>query len=233
MSDPVLVPCLVALRTEFNQRYPGRDKGADGWIGDPAHQQESSDHNPDESGRTPYEDADSVNEVHALDIDKDLKAAGGAAALNADVERIRLAHQTGRDNRLQNIIWQGRIASRSWGWDWHNYTGASAHFDHAHFSARYVTATEADTSTWGVFQEDHVDQADIDKIINGVVARMGSVLGLGKMGDRTVGGTLNALVTETVPGAAVPNIINREVAPLLQASENRIIAAVEAPGQTG
>jgi hypothetical protein len=161
VTGPVLVACLVALRAEFDAQYPGRDKGADGWIGDAAHQQESSDHNPDETGRTPFEDDDKINEVHALDIDKDLRAAGGAAALNADVERIRLAHQTGRDDRLQNIIWQGRIASRSWGWDWHTYTGASKHFDHAHFSARYVTATENDTSPWGVKETD-VTQAEFN-----------------------------------------------------------------------
>jgi hypothetical protein len=158
MADPILVACLVALRTEFNVLAPGRDKGADGWIGDAAHQQESSDHNPDETGRTPYEDADNINEVHALDIDKDL---GGGLDLDTYVERIRLAHERGDDDRLQNIIWRGRIASRSWGWTWRAYTGPSQHFDHAHFSARYTTAQENDTSPWGVYQEDDMDAAEM------------------------------------------------------------------------
>jgi hypothetical protein len=111
MAAPFLVACLVALRTEFNLVAPHRDKGADGWIGDLAHQQEVSDHNPDETGRVPVKDADILNEVHAIDIDKDL---GPGLDLDVFVERIRLAHLAGRDNRLQYIIWRGRIASRSW-----------------------------------------------------------------------------------------------------------------------
>lgn len=143
----ILVPCLVALRAEFDRLSPGRDRRADGWIGDAAHQRESSDHNPDETGRTPFEDADNVNEVHAIDIDTDL---GGGLDLNTCVEWIRLRHQLGEDDRLQNIIWRGRIASRTWGWAWKPYTGASQHYDHAHFSARYSTAQEADTRPWGI-----------------------------------------------------------------------------------
>lgn len=151
MAAPILVACLVTLRTEFNTLAPKRDKGADGWIGDAAHQRESSDHNPDESGATPYEDADNINEVHALDIDKDL---GGGLDLDDYVQRIVADQKAGRDVRLQNVIWRGRIASRSWGWTWRTYTGPSKHFDHAHFSARYTTAQEKDTSPWGVLGED-------------------------------------------------------------------------------
>jgi hypothetical protein len=165
MNAPILVPCLVALRAEFNSLAPHRDKGADGWIGDKAHQQESSDHNPDETGRTPYEDADNIDEVHALDVDKDL---GSGLDLGDYVSEIRINHMNGDDDRLQNIIWQGRIASRSWGWGWHTYTGASAHFDHAHFSARYTTAQENDTTYWGVF----MNTADVNRIADAVVAKL-------------------------------------------------------------
>jgi hypothetical protein len=152
----ILVKCLVALRNEFNTLAPNRDKGADGWIGDAAHQQETSDHNPDETGRTPFEDADNINEVHALDIDKDL---GGGLDLDVYVERIRRNHQSAKDNRLQNIIWLGRVASRSWGWTW-AARPSIGHFDHAHFSARYTTAQENDESPWGVLEED-MDTQDV------------------------------------------------------------------------
>lgn len=180
MSGPVLVACLVALRTEFNELAPHRDKGADGWIGDAAHQQESSDHNPDETGRTPYEDADHINEVHALDVDKDL---GGGLDLDEYVDRIVVAHRADRDNRLQNVIWQGYIASRSWGWTWQAYSGPSKHFDHAHFSARYTTAQENDTRPWGVYQqEDIVTPEDIDKIADAVTAKVLTA----KLGKSTV-----------------------------------------------
>lgn len=152
MTEPVLVPCLVVLRAEFNTKYPRRDKGADGWKGDRRHQLEVSDHNDDEVGKTPFKDADHVHEVHAIDIDADVHT-GDRDALEEDVERIRHRHKTGVDDRLQNIIWRGRIASRSWGWSWK--TRDVGHFDHVHFSARYTTAQERDTSPWGVLPLGH------------------------------------------------------------------------------
>lgn len=167
----ILVPCLVALRAEFNRLSPARDKGADGWIGDAAHALTASDHNPDETGVTPYSDADLVDEVHAIDIDKDL---GGGLDLDDYVEAIRLRHLRGEDNRLQNIIWRARICSRTWGWTWKPYTGASAHFDHAHFSARYTTAQESDTSPWGVFMS--LTDADKTWFKETIDARVGDVV---------------------------------------------------------
>jgi hypothetical protein len=69
MSSWVVIPCLLALRDEFNQISPNRDKGADGTIGDSNHTS-SSDHTPDEdSSKLENKDSDHKNEVHALDID--------------------------------------------------------------------------------------------------------------------------------------------------------------------
>ncbi len=152
MADWILVPCLVSLRAEFNLLAPARDKASDGSIGDVAHQQEASDHNPDETGRTPTSDADHINEVHAIDVDDDLRKTGWTMQRCCDI--IRLRHQAGRDDRLQNIIYDRRICSRSWGWTWRAYTGASPHTEHAHFSARYTTAQENDTRPWGLLEED-------------------------------------------------------------------------------
>ncbi len=156
----VLVPCLVALRTEFNRVSPGRDRASDGSIGDQRHALSSSDHNPDESATTPYEDEDNVDEVHAIDID-DTGPWPAANWFDKAVERIRANHAAGRDDRLQNIIRNGRIASRSWGWEWRDYTGANGHYEHAHFSARYTSAQEADTSPWGLIEEDDVTPKEI------------------------------------------------------------------------
>jgi hypothetical protein len=152
MASWILVPCLVTLRDEFNALAPGRDKASDGSIGDAAHAQESSDHNPDETGRTPYEDADDINEVHAIDVDDDLRRPGWT--MNRALEIIVTRHREDRDDRLQNIIYNRRIWSRSWGWTARAYTGASAHTEHAHFSARYTTAQERDTSPWGLLEDD-------------------------------------------------------------------------------
>jgi hypothetical protein len=78
MASWILVPCLVSLRTEFNRLSPGRDKASDGSIGDAAHQKEPSDHNPDDTPgvATPYTDADNIPEVHAIDVDNDLRKSG-------------------------------------------------------------------------------------------------------------------------------------------------------------
>ncbi|HET6533068.1 MAG TPA: hypothetical protein VFH03_20965, partial [Actinoplanes sp.] len=159
MVSWILVPCLVALRNEMNRLAPNRDKASDGSIGDSAHSQSSSDHNPDETGRTPYEDADSRNEVHAIDVDKDLRKPGWS--MQKCVEIIVVRHRTGRDNRLQNVIYNRRIWSRSWGWTARAYTGSNPHNQHAHFSARYTTAQENDTRPWGLLEAEDDDMATI------------------------------------------------------------------------
>jgi len=158
MASWILVPCLVSLRNEFNKLAPGRDKASDGSIGDTAHQQESSDHNPDETGRTPYSDADHINEVHAIDVDDDLRKSGWT--MEKCLEIIVTRHREGRDDRLQNIIYNRRIWSRSWGWTARTYTGASAHTEHAHFSARYTTAQESNTKAWGLLEADDVTKSE-------------------------------------------------------------------------
>ena len=159
MPSWILVPCLVTLRNEFNRLSPGRDKGSDGSIGDAAHSQSPSDHNPDETGRTPYSDSDRINEVHAIDIDKDLRRSGWT--MEKCVEIIVVRHRQGRDNRLQNVIYNRRVWSRSWGWTARTYNGANAHTAHAHFSARYTTAQESDTRPWGLLEAEDDDMAGI------------------------------------------------------------------------
>ncbi len=171
MATWILVPCLVSLRGEFNQLSPGRDKTSDGSIGDAAHAGSSSDHNPDETGATPSEDADSTNEVHAIDVDRDLRKAGWDMARAVGI--IVARHRAGRDDRLQNVIFNRRIWSRSWGWTAREYTGSNPHDHHAHFSARYTSAEESDTRPWGLLEEDDMPltNADADLIIDRLLAR--------------------------------------------------------------
>jgi hypothetical protein len=183
----VLVPCLVALRSEFNLVAAGRDKRSDGWLGDRAHALTPSDHNPDESGRTPYSDADNVDEVHGLDVD-DTGPWPPGFDFDSSVERIRLRHALGVDARLQNIIRNGRIASRSWGWSWRTFTGSNGHYEHAHFSARYLTKHENDTSPWGVYVI--IDKAGAKLIIDELMARP-----VGKYGS--FGGTVQTRMART------------------------------------
>jgi hypothetical protein len=169
MADWILVPCLDELRAEFNELGPGRDHASDGSIGNAAHAASESDHNPDETGATGPEDADSRNEVHAIDVDDSGPWLGGFT-FDDGVELIRQRCADGRETRLQYIIRNGRICSRSWGWAWRPYTGSNGHYEHAHFSARYDTgALENDTRPWGLLDrwELPMDQAAFNKLMDG------------------------------------------------------------------
>lgn len=132
MPSPYLIPVLVQLRTEFNELNPKRDKGADGWIGDPAHQAEKSDHNPDSKGR-----------VLALDIDS---SGPWASPFGAYVQWIVDRERAGITANLEYVIYNHYIASRDSSWHWVKYTGSSdPHVTHAHFSARHDHVNEGNT----------------------------------------------------------------------------------------
>jgi hypothetical protein len=120
-----LAPCLVSLRDEINTRWPERDKGSDGWIGDPTHAARVSDHNPDSKGC-----------VHAIDVDVD--------GIDVDL----LLKQVIGDPRVWYVIFDRRIYSRTYGWAARVYTGTNPHTAHVHVSIRYDRAYEDNTATW-------------------------------------------------------------------------------------
>ena len=146
MADWVLIPCLKALFGEFDRIAPSRDHASDGSIGDKAHQDEVSDHNPDETGSVPIHDADKINEVHAIDVDDDLRESD--LTMEKVVQFLLGRCRSGAEKRLRYIIYNRRIWSASSGWVQKTYTGASPHTEHAHFSASYVTNLEASTASW-------------------------------------------------------------------------------------
>jgi hypothetical protein len=146
MAAAVLVPCGVRLRSDFDAVAPGRDKTSDGWIGDTAHQHEVSDHNPDETGSVPIHDADRVNEVHAIDVDNDLRESD--LTMEKVVQFLLGRCRSGAETRLRYIIYNRRIWEASNGWKQRAYTGPSPHTEHAHFSFSYDTAREAATASW-------------------------------------------------------------------------------------
>jgi hypothetical protein len=119
-----LNPALTRFRIEVNTRWPRRDKTSDGTIGDLAHQNTNSDHNPDPDGSVDAWDMD----VNGVDVKKVIDAA--------------LAHES-----IQYVIYNRRITSRSWGLGiWRPYTGTSPHTEHVHFNTR--TAFERSTKPW-------------------------------------------------------------------------------------
>lgn len=204
----VNIPASKSLVDEFNAAFPGRDKASDGTIGDGEHSQTSSDHNPDETGRTPYEDNDDTNEVHARDVDDDLRKAGWSMQRVVDIILARC--RSGAEKRIRYIIYNRRIISASWGWgSWHAYDGPSPHTEHAHFSFYYgsgngVGNPENITSPWGFLAAVQKEEAAVstqfstdDRTILQTEATEG-VLSYKDSG----------LPSEAVAGAANPNYLN-------------------------
>lgn len=140
----VLIASLNQLRSEFNQLSPGRDKATDGWIGDARHQASVSDHNPDESGNPEVHDADHIDEVHAIDVDKDLRKAG--VTMPMVVAFLVARCRAGIEKRLRYIIHNRTIWAASSGWVAKAYHGSNPHTEHAHFSGSYETIWENNTN---------------------------------------------------------------------------------------
>jgi hypothetical protein len=178
MASWILVPCLTKLRSEFNAIAPDRDKSSDGSIGDAAHQDSQSDHNDDEIGNVPIRDADKIHEVHALDVDVDLRVPG--LSMEAVVQFLLKRCRSGAEKRLRYIIYNRRIWSASSGWQQYAYRGKNPHDHHAHFSSSYDTAKEASTASWHLedipvaLTEDNKKwlSAEIAKIVKAEVAKV-------------------------------------------------------------
>lgn len=176
---PYLIAALVELRAEFNRLTPNRDKGADGWIGDKAHQQEVSDHNPDSAGR-----------VLAVDIDS---TGPWPEAFNTYVERVRDQQRTELP-RLEYIIWNKQICSRHSGWAWLPYSATDdQHTGHAHFSGRHDHVNDKLTNSYNLNGDDEVTPDDIDRITSAVWAA-----GFGPAGNRETSGTRLAHVDSAI-----------------------------------
>lgn len=121
-----LAGALVSLRAQINKRWPDRDKGSDGWIGDASHSARKSDHNPDYA---------SGGIVRALDVDKD--------GINVDT----LVSAAINDPRTAYVIWNRRIWIRGYGWE--KYTGINPHTHHVHISIRHTSAA-AKAGDWAL-----------------------------------------------------------------------------------
>ncbi len=169
----VLIPSLDKLRDEFDALFPGRDESSDGWIGDADHADRTSDHNPDESGAVPIHDADSVDEVHAIDVDEDLR--DGDYSMEDCCQHILARCRSGEERRARYLIYERRIWEADNGWREEPYTGSNPHDKHLHVSGSYDSDDEADRSDW---LGDLMALSDADKDwIDGRLAKyMGDVI---------------------------------------------------------
>lgn len=142
---PTLVKPLVNLRSQLNTRFSDRDKASDGWIGDYQHQTGTSGHNPDDTaggGNAEWEgDADSVQDVRAIDVDKDLRDVYGWTMerfIQWFIGRLR----EGEFQNIRYVIFNKRIWHRRDGFATHEYTGSNPHDKHAHFSNDWSEADD-------------------------------------------------------------------------------------------
>src|SRR5262245_65262882 len=113
-----LAKSLITLIDEVDQQFPSRDRHNDGTIGDLAHQQRESDHNP-------HIRDGGMGVVTALDITHD-PSVGFDAQVFAD--SLRAA----QDPRIKYVIHNGRIFSSTqspWVWRAGNQ-GTGRHREH-------------------------------------------------------------------------------------------------------
>lgn len=121
---------LDQLRNEIDAEWPERSTASDGWIGDAAHRERKSDHNPNAAGV-----------VTALDVT--------APEGHEVAERLRQA----RDRRVKYMISNGWICSsyphkEGPAWSWRPYSGSNQHERHAHISVMASPTLYDDASTW-------------------------------------------------------------------------------------
>jgi hypothetical protein len=117
---PLLCKAGQQLREQIDDSFPDRDRKSDGWIGDAAHSNRKSDHNPDPINGI----------VRAIDVDKDFDSRASTGAYLAD--QIRLCAK--KDKRISYIIYAGKIASAKSLWRWRTYFGINRHDAHIHIS---------------------------------------------------------------------------------------------------
>lgn len=157
-------PILAPLIAEVRAANPGMVIGT---IGDPAHQAEVSDHNPDQWGY-----------VAAADF------MIGASFTAADAERLFDRIHALRDGRTAFVIYNRMIVSRTVSaWSVRTYRGDDPHTNHVHVSVVHGSNPHP-TTAWNIYPkpEDNVTPADIDAIAEAVKDK----ILLSKLGNSSV-----------------------------------------------
>ena len=125
-----LADSLIQLRKQVNEAFPDRDKSSDGSIGDAAHSQRVSDHNPNSAGV-----------VTAIDVDRDFNDGH-------DGRQLVSALVDSRDPRIKYIIFERQISVTGDVTKWKPYNGKNAHNHHVHVSVSATPKLYDDASAW-------------------------------------------------------------------------------------
>jgi hypothetical protein len=171
----VLTLGLRNLRRQIDAAFPGRDKTSDGWIGDAAHQAETSGHNPDDTAgsRAAWNgDPDSAKEVRAWDMDDDIGGGVGGQTLVDHLRRL-----PGLASVIRYMIYNRRQYHERNGFAPTPYTGDNPHTDHIHFEGAWTQAADDNTGFNYRLEEIPValtadDKKWISDLVNAVVAKV-------------------------------------------------------------
>lgn len=159
----MLTPGMKNLGNQFNKAWPNRDGTTDGAIGDYAHSQGTSGHNPDDTSHDNAEwdsDSDNTSEVRAIDVDKDLNSSG--TSMQDVIDHMRGLKDL--SSVIRYMIYNKKIYSASNGFNPENYSGSNSHTEHAHFSGAYTQSSDQNTTY--DYRFDEVNMPTVDEIWN-------------------------------------------------------------------
>lgn len=159
---PMLTKGMKNLGNQINAWAPERDGTSDGAIGNYAHTQEISDHDPDDTSahNAGWDgDADHTKDVRAIDVDIDFKLPDVSAQILVD----HIRKLPNLKSVLRYIIYNRKMYHERDNFAPTPYTGASAHTEHVHFSGAYTE--DADQNSKYDFQLEEIPVAltDADK----------------------------------------------------------------------
>lgn len=169
---------LVNFTDQLTAAFPDREL-PDGWIGDEAHQDSTSSHNPDDTpGSKPeWEDADSTADVRAVDVANDF----GCEVTGQDI----VDHLMGLPNLgsvIRYVIHDGRIYHVDDGFDADDYGGGNPHEHHIHVTFAFTESADDNTSYDYRFEEIAVALSSADKdwirdtIVDALAGSLGDVV---------------------------------------------------------
>lgn len=138
MPKAWLSKSAATLKSQIDAAFQDRDRASDGWLGDAKHQSRKSDHNPDSTGC-----------VRAIDVDADLNGRGVKPDLMPYfADQLRIYAKNDKRARITYLIFNGRIASKRFGWRWRKYSGINPHKHHLHIS--FAETADLDTTPFAI-----------------------------------------------------------------------------------
>lgn len=123
---------IAKLREQINALFPNRDRKSDGIVGDLAHSNRKSSHNPDSRGA-----------VRAFDVTHNPEQG-------LDCKTLLKTLLAEKDSRLWYIIFERKIYNRKDNFTPRPYSGANAHAHHLHISVSDDPALYDDGRDWNL-----------------------------------------------------------------------------------